>query len=569
MLPPRYMLAIKNQAAKILVIFLAVVTLFAACAPPGPRALLRGKKLLERGKYEEAAEELRTAVALLSGTNAQAYNYLGLACHQGGQTAEAEKAYQKALALNPDLSEARYNLGCLALDQGKFEQARSEFTAYTLRRPNSVDGWLKLGMAQLRQAQSVATHTHSAQLAAAEKSFSEGLRLNPQNPEGLTGLGLVALQRGQSDEARQFFIRAWKTGQSYRPALLDVAIVEQQYLGERQAALAHYRQYLALKPAPVDSAAVKNLVRQLEQELAPPPPQAFPRSTSPAQTSSAPFKASAPEPGRTSTVAKASAQDAIPASAPARPEAPSNIAKPSSVTTPPKTPTAPPRTGPATDVEVVRLPPEPTLRAAQDSLPSATATTSQPTPAQLPEPPIASPPVVADSKLPRYPYRALAKPVSGNRSEAERAFAQGVQAHQANRLPEAIASYDRALRLDPSYYDACYNLALAATQLGNLTSALSAYESALAIRPDSSDARYNFALVLKQAKYSADAANELEKVVAAYPNDSRAHLALANLYSQQLQQPDKARQHYLKVLETDPRNPQAPAIRSWLTDPAH
>jgi tetratricopeptide (TPR) repeat protein len=174
---------------------------------------------------------------------------------------------------------------------------------------------------------------------------------------------------------------------------------------------------------------------------------------------------------------------------------------------------------------------------------------------------------VADSKLPRYHYRASAKPVSGNRSEAERAFAQGVQAHQANRLPEAISSYDRAVQLDPSYYDAGYNLALAATQLGNLTLALSAYENALAIRPDSSDARYNFALVLKQAKYVADAANELEKVVAAYPDDTRAHLALANLYAQQLRQPDKARQHYLKVLEADPRNPQAPAIRSWLTGP--
>jgi len=87
---------------------------------------------------------------------------------------------------------------------------------------------------------------------------------------------------------------------------------------------------------------------------------------------------------------------------------------------------------------------------------------------------------------------------------------------------------------------------------------------ALAARPESLDARYNFALVLKRANYLADAARELEKVVAAYPNETRANLALGNLYSQQLHQEARARQHYLKVLDTDPTHPQASAIRYWL-----
>jgi Tfp pilus assembly protein PilF len=62
-----------------------------------------------------------------------------------------------------------------------------------------------------------------------------------------------------------------------------------------------------------------------------------------------------------------------------------------------------------------------------------------------------------------------------------------------------------------------------------------------------------------------DAANELEKLLSLYPNNARAHLALGNLYSQQLEQAAKARQHYRKVLEIDPRNSQAPAVRDWLT----
>lgn len=141
-----------------------------------------------------------------------------------------------------------------------------------------------------------------------------------------------------------------------------------------------------------------------------------------------------------------------------------------------------------------------------------------------------------------------------------------MQAQQAEHLSEAAQAYRRAVQIDPSFFNAYYNLALAATASGNLTLALSTYETALVLRPDYRDARYNFALVLKQANYPVDAANELKKVLEGFPNDSRAHLALGNLYAQQLARPELARQHYLKVLETDPQNPQAPAIHYWLTD---
>jgi Flp pilus assembly protein TadD len=58
--------------------------------------------------------------------------------------------------------------------------------------------------------------------------------------------------------------------------------------------------------------------------------------------------------------------------------------------------------------------------------------------------------------------------------------------------------------------------------------------------------------------------NELKKIVAANAGEMRAHLALGNLYAQQLRDPARARTHYLKVLELDPRNPQATDIRFWL-----
>jgi tetratricopeptide (TPR) repeat protein len=195
-------------------------------------------------------------------------------------------------------------------------------------------------------------------------------------------------------------------------------------------------------------------------------------------------------------------------------------------------------------------------------LPPATAsnTVSRPTPATRPAPPA---PAGAFS---RYNYRSPAKPVPGNRSEADRLFTQGLQAQQARRLTAAVYAYSQATRLDPAFFEAQYNLGVASTEAGNLPSALTAYEYALAIQPDSADARYNFALVLKRANCLPDAVNELERLLTVHPNEARAHLALGNLYAQSFGQPDKARPHYLKVLELDPRSPQASAVRYWLKD---
>jgi Tfp pilus assembly protein PilF len=101
-------------------------------------------------------------------------------------------------------------------------------------------------------------------------------------------------------------------------------------------------------------------------------------------------------------------------------------------------------------------------------------------------------------------------------------------------------------------------------QTGDAKRALAEWETVLAIEPDSINARYNFALALKQVDFPHDAAAELEKVLEAKPSEARAHLTLANLTAQQLDDKRRARAHYMKLLELDPRNSQASAIRFWL-----
>lgn len=167
--------------------------------------------------------------------------------------------------------------------------------------------------------------------------------------------------------------------------------------------------------------------------------------------------------------------------------------------------------------------------------------------------------------FPRYLYQSPRNPAPGDRVAAAAAFSKARLFEQESRWTDAMEWYRRAVSADPSWFEAQYNYAVMAFRLRNYAAALSAYEKVLAIQPGSTDARYNFALALKSADYVTDAVNELEKILATNADDVRAQLALGNLYAQKLHNPAQARQHYLKVLALDPRNPQASDIRFWLS----
>ncbi len=589
------MLAKKNRNYCGAIIFLTLALFIAGCTPPGPRALLKGKKLLEQGNYAAAVEQFKTATTFLS-TNAQAWNYLGVASQRAGQSADAVAAYQRALMLDRDLSEAHFNLGCLWLEQGKPADAKAELTAYTLRRGNAPDGWLKLGVADLR----------TSDLSGAEKSFSTAYYLNTNNPESLNGLGMVFAQRGHAREAAQYFASAIHRRPDYANAILNLATVAQQDLHDNKLALENYHAYLALTPRPQNWDAVNAIVASLEPPVtvvvaAPPTPPVSPTpppvvSEIKTQAVVRPVTSVPPKPAPTVAHTNPNPPPRVTTPPPppqvvrVNPE-PVIVAPPPNrtvVTTAP--PVVSPEPSPAKPGVLTRLNPIRWISPAapetkyvdsgvtplpsSDSPPPVLPVIIQPAPAPAPAPALTPPPVEpkpihiiqpAAPSFPRYLYLSPRKPAAGNRGGASGAFTQAREFEQGSRWPDAMQAYQTAAQIDPSWFEAQYNYGVLAYRLRNFNSALSAYEMALAIQPDSVDARYNFALALKAAGYPVDAVNELNKVVAASPKEVRAQLALGNLYAQQLNDTAQARAHYLKVLELDPHNPQANDIRFWLS----
>jgi tetratricopeptide (TPR) repeat protein len=166
--------------------------------------------------------------------------------------------------------------------------------------------------------------------------------------------------------------------------------------------------------------------------------------------------------------------------------------------------------------------------------------------------------------VPRYRYRRPAAPLPGDREKAEVELNEGLKLHRAGRQSLAVNRYQAAVKLDPSYFEAYYNQGLAGYQTADWQLSLLSYEYALALVPDSANAHYNFCLALKQANYPLDAVEELKKLIQNHPGDARAHQTLGNLYAQQFNDLKRARVHYIRVLELDPRHPEAARIRYWL-----
>lgn len=546
--------------------FLALALALAGCSPAGTRALLKGKKLLDKGDYTDAAAEFESATRNMT-TNAQAWNYLGVADQHIGQLDDAAKAYQRALDLDRDLMEAHYNLGCLWMQEDKPDKAVGEFTAFTLQKVNQPDGWLKLGMAQLG--------THD--ILPAEKSFSTALYWNPNNAEALNGLGLARMDRGRVDEAEKFFQAAVQHHPDFGPAILNWATVEHEYLHNDRLALDEYRAYLALKPRPSHWDEVNAIVNSMEPPVpvsaasrrqTPPNPPLRRPSTEEASESSprfAPPKQRQKYKERQTELARANTE-------PDQSEDNQTV----QVQPQPRTAAAPsfsaptPATEPERYSSIQPIPPSNQSGGIfhwfhSAASPAATRVTplepQNPVPSPAPVRAVqAQPPV-----FPRYLFLSPEKPSPGNRRAASGMFTRARDYEAQRRFPDALEYYRRAASLDPAWFEAQYNCGVMACELRDYQFSLAAFETALAIQPDSANARYSFALALNAAGYVTDSMNELRKILAQDPNDARAHLELGNLYDQKMRDVPRARAEYLKVLQLDPGNPQASNIEFWLS----
>ena len=233
---------------------------FVACTPPGPAALLDGEALLNEEEYAAAIAKLREATDLLP-DSAEAWNFLGLAYHRAGKPGEAVKAYKNALRLNVDLLPARYNLGCLFLENGEFKDAENQFKTYEILVNDDPKVRVKIGLAQLEDNRP----------AEAERSFKAALSRSRAFPEAWNGLGKIYLKRRLVTKAYDHFHTAITEDASFSPAILNQGVVAHQFIKDYSLALQKYRRFMFLDPQSPRIPALKRITALLEEAMRPKP----------------------------------------------------------------------------------------------------------------------------------------------------------------------------------------------------------------------------------------------------------------------------------------------------------
>jgi Tfp pilus assembly protein PilF len=183
-------------------------------SPPGIRNYLPyGRELLDQGledaalvAFEHAAQTKPSAFTLYR---------LGTLHAKRGEAERARAAFERALALQPDLAEANNDLGTLVAQSGQLDAAIAHFRKALASMPDYPDALNNLGYALLLIGRD----------EEARALYEKALALQPDFPEALNNLGLLLGRKGDLEQAERYFRDALKRRPEYGEAANNLALV--------------------------------------------------------------------------------------------------------------------------------------------------------------------------------------------------------------------------------------------------------------------------------------------------------------------------------------------------------
>lgn len=140
------------------------------------------------------------------------------------------------------------------------------------------------------------------------------------------------------------------------------------------------------------------------------------------------------------------------------------------------------------------------------------------------------------------------RPTTG---EISNAFLAAVEHHQAGRLPQAEAIYQKILQIAPNHADALHHLGLIAHQAGKLDIAVELISQSLAFTPNSAEALSNLGIIFKDQGKLDKAVASYQKAISLKPDFSDAHNNLGAAFQNQ-GKPVEAVASYRKAISLKP-----------------
>ena len=212
----------------------ALLLALTACATPAERAEQRsaaqlntqlGINYARQGQFDLAIEKLQRAVEQ-DGSYAPAHAGLAVVYQTRGESAEAEKEYRRALALDSSDPTIKNNFGVLLCERGKREEGRRYFleVAGDKRYATPEQAWVNAGICAKKDSPE-----------AAEHDFREALRLKPDFRDALAQMAILSFENQDFLRTRAFLQR-YDLQKQATAELLGIAARTEMALGDRDGA---------------------------------------------------------------------------------------------------------------------------------------------------------------------------------------------------------------------------------------------------------------------------------------------------------------------------------------------
>lgn len=211
--------------------------------------LALGREHYEKREFEKAEHYLKQVLEREDHPFADVLNMMGVIHHDRGRFEEAQGAFEEALTINPNYTEAALNLAVTYNDLGRYDEAKRIYQAALARgaeSPGQLDPFVKGKIANLH-AEVAQAYVDAGMAADAMHELRKAVLLCPSFSDLRVRLAALYRQTGDLDAARFELEEAVKARPQYVPAHVSLGVTLLS-MGEQKRAIGAWEAALTIDP---------------------------------------------------------------------------------------------------------------------------------------------------------------------------------------------------------------------------------------------------------------------------------------------------------------------------------